>query len=589
MFNSKYLRRALIAAFLVHSVFAEAQIINPGGAPTPGNGTTVSGSAVSLASTVISCSNDNSICTSSVDASRHPNFLGTAANTTLPINGGTTPLVMYIGGTLQSLSSNVTLTVPSTAGQYWILATQDTTGAISNGAYPLVAADFLAMNTVPKYQKTVPTCPSPGTALSATNPAFWFDLSSNQSKLCTSNGGSYVASPAIVIGFIDVNSTPAIDVAVAEPYRLNPYMRFGLFGSGIAGAISISSSAVIGGASTVSLGAGGSGFTHSTTVFLTLVPCGAVISANTNSSGVVASLNGISNSQFGFGCMIANGYATTTTDTGSGATINVTANVDCTINEVGSLAVTGGTLTGGTAAFGTSVSARCPGLLIVSQNPVMIINSGIISANAMGFSQPGTVTTGQAGTSGGYGGLGGGGGGAGATNAGAGGGCGQKMANFQCSDNAAGGTVGNVGANAGFGPPWNTYAGPYIDWGNAFYVVWQGGYGSGGGPGGGDGTNAGGCGGGGGGMLAIRAPAIFIASTASLTANGGNGCNGAAGNAGGGGAGGGGTVDIAASYISFTQGSTTITAAPGAIGNGVGTGKNGGTGSAGEVIIKELW
>lgn len=179
---------------------------------------------------------DNAICTSSVDTSGNPNFLATAAGTSLPINGGTTPLVMFINGVYQNLNSNVTLTVPSTASaQQWILALQDTTNA------NMVAADFEAMNTAPFYQYTAPTCPSPSPALSSTNPSFWFDLSTNLSKLCNTNGGSYSAVASMPIGTIFVDATPKVLQVLTEPYRLNGYMRIGQFGTGVDGVLTITS------------------------------------------------------------------------------------------------------------------------------------------------------------------------------------------------------------------------------------------------------------------------------------------------------------------------------------------------------------
>lgn len=179
---------------------------------------------------------DNAICTSAVDASGNPNFLATAAGLALPINGGSTPLVMFIKGVYQNLNSNITLTVPSTNSvQQWILALQDTTNA------NMVAADFEAMNTAPFYGYTAPTCPSPSPALSSTNPAFWFDLSTNLSKLCTSNGGSYSPAASMVIGTIYVDATPNVLNALTEPYRLNAYRRFEYFGTGADGILTITS------------------------------------------------------------------------------------------------------------------------------------------------------------------------------------------------------------------------------------------------------------------------------------------------------------------------------------------------------------
>lgn len=179
---------------------------------------------------------DNAICTSAVDASGNPNFLATAAGVVLPINGGTTPLVMFIAGVYQNLNTNVTLTVPSTASvQQWILALQDTTNS------SMVAGDFEAMNTAPFYQYTAPTCPSPSPALSSTNPSFWYDLSTNLSKLCTTNGGSYVATASMVVGTIYIDATPKVLQILTEPFRLNPYTRFQLFGNGSDGVLTVTS------------------------------------------------------------------------------------------------------------------------------------------------------------------------------------------------------------------------------------------------------------------------------------------------------------------------------------------------------------
>jgi hypothetical protein len=209
---------------------------------TTTNGGALSGTAqiaVSAAGAISSSDTtnfDNTILSSSVDASGNPNFLGTAANTVLPINGGSTSLVMYIAGLKQTLNTNVTLTLPVTASvQQWILAKQDTVNA------NLVAADFLGMNTAPAYAYAAPTCPSPSPALSATNPAFWFDLSTGLSKLCTTNAGSYAASPSIVLGVVDVNATPLIDFTLSEPFRLSPFKRIELFGTGSDGTLAVTS------------------------------------------------------------------------------------------------------------------------------------------------------------------------------------------------------------------------------------------------------------------------------------------------------------------------------------------------------------
>jgi hypothetical protein len=106
-----------------------------------------------------------------------------------------------------------------------------------------VNADLVASSTAPFWQYAAPTCPSPGVALSSTNPSIWFDLSSNTTKLCTTNGGSYsVTTPMIPLGVALVTSTPSIAQTLAEPFRLGPYLRFRTFGTGADGSLAVTSS-----------------------------------------------------------------------------------------------------------------------------------------------------------------------------------------------------------------------------------------------------------------------------------------------------------------------------------------------------------
>lgn len=430
---------------------------------------------------------DNAICTSAVDASGNPNFLATASNTVLPINGGTTALVMYIAGAYQILSSNVTLTVPSTASvQQWILAKQDTTNAA------MVAGDFLAMNTAPFYSYTAPTCPSPSPSLSSTNPSFWFDLSTGIAKLCTSNGGSYSQQNSMVIGTVFVDATPKVLAVLGEPFRLNAYARFQMFGSGVDGALAVTSS--------------------TTTI----------------------------NRHF----------------------------------QYQAVSVTGGTLT---ASANTSASV---GVSFSSQSPVFVLNSASITATGLtGTTRSATTGAGAAGSVFGTGGAGGGGGGSGTTSA-AGGGGGGRMSITGTGLTGGGGTAGAATPTAG--GVGQAALSPASFWSPAFGCA-----GSQAGSGAGDGTNIGGVGGAAGGLVFIRAPSIFLASSASVTANGNNGGNSAGGNAGGGGGAGGGCVILDAGFIN--NAGATLTANGGSGGSASGTGQTGGTGGAGIVQTNKLW
>jgi hypothetical protein len=442
---------------------------------------------------------DHAICTSSVDGSGNPNFLTTAAGVALPINGGTTPLVLYIGGAYQVLSTNVTLTVPSTNNvQQWILVLQDLTNC-ANGTCPLVAADFLAMNTAPFYQYTAPTCPSPSPALSSTNPSFWFNLATATPETCTSNGGAYSTQVSMVLGTIFVDATPKVLQVLCEPYRLSPYMRYQLFGSGADGVLTITS-------------------------------------------------------------------GTTTIDTHK---------------QYQSVLMTAGTLNHSqmTAAGGNINSV---GVSLQSQSPVMIIGTGAINVNVLARSASAVGTgAGTTGSAGSLGGSGGGGGGSGSTSA-AGGAGGGKLG-FSVWVALSGGSQGLATPTAGGNgssaqspqPPENNFSLACA--------------GAGGGNGAGDATNNGGIGGIGGGSVFLKAPSLFVLSTASITANAGNGATGAGGNAAGGGGGGGGCIVLNAGFLSVSGATITASNGTGGAKFGAGSGTAGGNGGSGLVQQNKLW
>jgi hypothetical protein len=424
---------------------------------------------------VISSEVDNTISISEVDGSGNPSYLGVSGGTVTLNAAGATPFVAYIAGlrvqVISSISSGANLTTVSTVNYIYL-----------NQAAQPAGSNLGSTTFAPVYSYTAPaSCPS------GSVPQFWFDLSTNLMKSCSSSG-SYVATKAIFLGVIATNgSNNSLGIA-HEPWRLNPYRRYELFGNGSVAATTITSNTVVDG-----------------------------------------------------------------------------------WQQYIALEVTGGTLSH-TAVSGSSAN----GLFIWSQNPILVANSGKISAVGLGFAgATGTTTTGSAGTAGAFGGSGGGGGGALSTNAGSAGG--TRMLLGSSTGTGAGGAGGaaNTVGNAGAGP---TNLPPFFA-PELFYCA-----GAGGGAGGGDGTHNGAAGGAGGGCLMIRAPALVIQSGTQVACDGGAGGNGTS-NTGGGGGGGGGTCIIYGGYI--TQG-VTITSAGGAGGSSLNA-KGGGVGGAGIVQVVKAY
>jgi hypothetical protein len=427
------------------------------------------------------CAVDHQIISSAVDANGRPNFLATSGSTSIAINGGTTSLTMCIGGKYQVLSSNVTPSLTSTAGIYFVFAKQD----VSNAS--LVVGDFGGTLNPPSYAYIAPTCPSNA----GTQNSYWFDLSSNTMKVCTVNSGSYAAAspPVIFLGVAD-NTGAAIDQVIAEPYRLDPYRRFQIFRDAADGSFSASS----GGTS--------------------------------NKSG-----------EYHYSSYLLTGTATQTPSTNAG-------------------------------------------LIIYSQNPVILMGSAMLGGAGQGFGgATGGVNNGPTGVVGGFGGAGGGGGGGTGKTGGAGG---PRSTFASISNNPAGGAGGAAGANNGTAGSSSASSIAQLYGFGPFYVPNCAG--SPGGAGGGDGTNAGASGGGGGDYIQVVAPALLVAGTAAIRADGAAGANGAAGNVGGGGGGGGGCVLLTVGYANGVTLGTNVSANGGAAGTHFGTtvgdGAAGGTGIA---------
>lgn len=474
---------------------------------------TASGIQAAVSSTVIqtaqaSCAVlDSAICTGPVDGNGNPNWLSAGAGATVNVLGGTTPITYFVNGTFQTINANLSVTcaTPSTNETEMFIFVKKDTGVANPVSGDLVCAGNHGGTQQIFIQPNTPTCPSPVTeTLSATNPSFWFDLSTNLMKECTSNAGSYTnAYDALLLGVAAVSQTPTVDAVLAEPFRLNAYTIYERVSDGTSGA--------------------------------KLITTG------------------------------------TTTQDGE--------------FDYASLMISTGTLAH--SQLGTTLLS--PGLLIRSQTPVIVLNSGSLSG--LGLGRTGAAKGSGAGAAGSnagsvYGGSGGGGGGAAAANAGGVGGNHSTFWGWSVATGAgASGTVGNPGgagqaANAGQVNPGNNPSSKdpstYIN-----------GAGAGGGAGGGDGTTGDdGAGGNGGGIVIIKAPSLNLVAGSTINCNATT-LAAATGTAGGGGGGGGGTCGYIVGFS--VNGSTGVSANGTAGAAGAGGGGTGGTGGSGSVITVRGW
>lgn len=430
-----------------------------------------------LPAAALQCPLDNAICSGAVDANGNPNFLATAgASSAIPVNGGTTPLVMFIAGKYQVLNTNITFASCCGAGVTFVYAVQDLANA------NMVAADFGNTNIAPVYSKVAPTKVVSGVG----NPQLWFDLSTNTMKSNTGGvGGTFVASPLIVIGAIDTTAGSVVDQILCEPFRLDPNTRYRIFKDASDGSQTVSSG--------------------------------------------------------------------TTTKQGE--------------FHYSAFEMTGGTYTpGGTNPYSN---------VVFSQNVVILLPGttvgGIGQGNAGGA---GSINNGAAGAAGGFGGNGGGGGGGTTKTGGAGG---TRTLFYALSATASANAGGAAGANNGTAGS-SSSTGTNVPALTPSYI--PGCVGSPGGGGGGDATNPGGGQGNAGSYEHIIAPAVLIAGTAKVQADGSTPATPVAGNVGGGGGGGGGCAFIHAGYVNGTTANVTANGGAGGthFGTTVGDGAAGGTG-----------
>jgi hypothetical protein len=427
---------------------------------------------------------DNTIITSFVDSNGNPLFLSGGGTSTLTISGATTPLVLMIAGVYQQLITSPGLAVTNGSGSpqlQFVYVLQDIASPT------LLSTDFATTTFAPIYSYIAPT--------GATG-QFWFDLSTNLMK--SWNGSMFVATPAVFIGVIDVAATGnLIDAVLCEPYRLNPYRRVELFGTGVNGA------------------------------------------QKYVNAGMVTAADGWQ--QYS----VFEAYGPTTV----------------------------------VQPPAWTAAAPTTGLIIFSQNPVLVLLGASINANTKG-APGGTGGTGL-GNSGQMGGCAGAGGGGGFDSAGlgTGGGNGGGRSSWAAEGSFIGAGVGgsSVTPTGTRGQNATIQGSP-----DAREVMPLACMGAGGGAGAGDSTHNGGAGGSGGGVIIIRAPSILLDSTPSIvTAGGQKGVNGSGSSAGGGG-GGGGTAVLQGIFVNQNG---TLQAGGGGAGTG---GNSGGGGGAGFFITVKL-
>jgi hypothetical protein len=182
---------------------------------------------------------DTAICTSAT-SSGNPSFLSAGSGATINVDGSTTPLIYFVAGAYQSVTSLLTVTPPTPAADvlFFVFAKQDTTNAHPVSADLVVTDIPPCFSYVSRLDASNP-CQAPGVNnASASNPAIWFDLASNTTKICTATtqcgsagtGPYTVTTPMIPLGVALITSAPAIRAVLAEPYGLNQYDRVTKFG-----------------------------------------------------------------------------------------------------------------------------------------------------------------------------------------------------------------------------------------------------------------------------------------------------------------------------------------------------------------------
>jgi hypothetical protein len=227
---------------MVGSTSGTATVQTPAVAGTPTlTWPTVSGTI--LNSAMASCQIlDNAICTTSVDSNGNPNFLS-VSGTSIQI-GASGSMTYFVGGIYQQINSTLTIakcgsapcySAPSMETEFFIFVQQDTSNLNP------VASDLIITSCVPLVSYIAPSGCS---TVSATNPQYWFNLSTNLMMVCTGTCGTstnFSSQNAIMLGVAAISSTPTVDAVLAMPYRLNPYEQFKQFSDGSGGALALTS------------------------------------------------------------------------------------------------------------------------------------------------------------------------------------------------------------------------------------------------------------------------------------------------------------------------------------------------------------
>ena len=189
------------------------------------------GTSTSVAG-VIDTGWDNTIFSSAV-ASGLPSLLSTSTssgNTSVILQGGTTPFIAYIASKRMVVSTNVTSSTTLVNGA------NSTTAGINfvylnyNSSITSPSASLAATIIPPLYGYWTPTC-SASTGSSA--PCYWFDLTTRTMRTCsTASCSPTTATATIFLGVIALDNSGNVLGVAHEPWNLSPLRRFELFGNG---------------------------------------------------------------------------------------------------------------------------------------------------------------------------------------------------------------------------------------------------------------------------------------------------------------------------------------------------------------------
>ncbi len=188
------------------------------------------GTSTTSVAGIVDTKDDNTIYSSPVDATNgYPSFLTvpSAGKITLTAGDGNSgdpaPLILYIAGRKEIVTSVLNNTILSASTTYYIYLNFNTIPANT---------DIAATTLAPVYSRAKPSCSS------TTTPQFWFDATTRLMRSCVSSLNNWVAMPVLFLGVIVTNSSNLAAGIGHEPWGLDPFTRMREFGNGGAGATS---------------------------------------------------------------------------------------------------------------------------------------------------------------------------------------------------------------------------------------------------------------------------------------------------------------------------------------------------------------